>query len=74
MNLIYQQINQQKYSVRTKNGKLIGEFIRDVDGYFYFWSENNLGAWPSHLLRDIADKLDEINQLWDEHIEKELNK
>ena len=74
MNLIYQQINKQKYSVRTKNGKLIGEFIRDVDGYFYFWSENNLGAWPSHLLRDIADKLDEINQLWDEHIEKELNK
>jgi hypothetical protein len=74
MNIIYQQINQQKYSVRTKNGKLIGEFIRDVDGYFYFWSENNLGAWPSHLLRDIADKLDEINQLWDEHIEKELNK
>ena len=74
MNIIYQQINQQKYSVRTKNGKLIGEFIRDVDGYFYFWSENNLGAWPSHLLRDIADKLDEINQLWDEHIEKKLNK
>ena len=74
MNIIYQQINQQKYSVRTKNGKLIGEFIRDVDGYFYFWSENNLGAWPSHLLRDIADKLDEINQLWDEHVEKELNK
>jgi len=74
MNIIYKQINQQKYSVRNKNGKLIGEFIRDVDGYFYFWSENNLGAWPSHLLRDIADKLDEINQLWDEHIEKELNK
>ena len=74
MNLIYQQINQQKYSVRTKNGKLIGEFIRDVDGYFYFWSENNLGAWPSYLLRDIADKMDELNKSWNEQLEKELNK
>ncbi len=74
MNIIYQQINQQKYIIRTNNGKLIGEFIMDVDGHFYFWSENNLGAWSSHLLRDIADKLDEINQLWDEHVEKELNK
>jgi hypothetical protein len=74
MNVIYQQINQQKYIVRTNNGKFIGEFIRDVDGYFYFWAENNLGAWPSYLLRDIADKMDEINQLWDEQLEKELNK
>jgi hypothetical protein len=74
MNVIYQQINQQKYIVRTNNGKFIGEFIMDVDGYFYFWSENNLGAWPSYLLRDIADKMDELNKSWNEQLEKELNK
>lgn len=74
MNVIYQQINQQKYIVRTNNGKFIGEFIMDVDGYFYFWSENNLGAWPSYLLRDIADKMDELNKSWNEQVEKELNK
>jgi len=74
MNVIYQQVNQQKYIVRTNNGKFIGEFIMDVDGYFYFWAENNLGAWPSYLLRDIADKMDELNKSWNEQVEKELNK
>ena len=45
MNLIYQQINKHKYSVRTNNGKLIGDLIMDVDGHFYFWPEDNNGAW-----------------------------
>jgi hypothetical protein len=44
------------------------------DGYFYFWPEDNNGAWSSYHLRELADKMDEINKQWDEQVEKQLNK
>ena len=37
MNLIYKQIDKQKFNVLTPNDHLVGELIMDVDGYFYFW-------------------------------------
>jgi hypothetical protein len=72
MNIIYQKIDAHKYSIRTNNGKLIGELIMDVDGYFYFWPEDNNGAWASHHLRELANKLDELNKEWDKQVEKEI--
>ena len=74
MNLIYQQVNKYKYSIRTNNGKLVGDLIMDVDGHFYFWPEDNNGAWSSHHLRELTYKMDEINKQWKEQVEKELNK
>jgi len=42
--------------------KSIGELIRDVDGYFYYWPSPSLkGSWNARALRFIADKLDEAN-------------
>lgn len=69
MNLIYQQISQHKYNIVTGNQKLVGELIMDVDGYFYFWPEDNNGAWSSYLLRQLADKIDEINKPWNQKTE-----
>ena len=40
----------------------------DVDGYYYFWPSNN-GCWPAHVLRSIANKLDDINKKWNDEIE-----
>ena len=55
------------------NNKSIGEFIKDVDGYYYYWPNPDLrGSWNSNSLRVIADKLDEVNKEWDNHIIKEL--
>lgn len=55
------------------NNKSIGEFIKDVDGYYYYWPNPDLrGSWNSNALRVIADKLDEVNKEWDNHIIKEL--
>ena len=62
MNVIYQKINNDKYNIVTNKGKLIGELIMDVDGYFYFWPEDNNGAWASYHLRNVANKLDELNK------------
>ncbi len=74
MNIIYQKVNSQKYNIITKNGKLLGELLMDVDGYFYFWPEDNNGAWAANHLRDVADRLDEVNKDWNNQIIKELSK
>lgn len=45
------------------NNKSVGEFIRDVDGYFYYWPNPSLkGSWNSNALKLIADELDNINK------------
>ena len=67
MNLIYKQTNNQKFHVLTPNNHLVGELIMDVDGYFYFWPSND-GCWPSHIMRSIANKLDDINKPWNDAV------
>jgi len=77
MNLIYQQINQRQYIVRANIDfpqREVGSLVMDVDGHFYFWPVDNNGAWASYHLRELADKMDEINKSWDEQVEKDLNK
>ena len=68
MNLIYKQTDSQMIRVCTPNDLVVGELIMDVDGYYYFWTSNN-GCWPAHVLRSIADKLDDINKKWNDEIE-----
>ena len=51
------------------NNKSIGELIRDIDGYFYFWPNPTLkGSWNSNALKLIASKLDEVNSDMDKSI------
>ena len=73
MNLIYKQINNQKFHVLTLNNHLVGELIMDVDGYFYFWPSND-GCWPSHIMHSIANKLDEINKPQNDEINDYFDK
>lgn len=55
------------------NNKSIGEFIRDVDGYYHYWPNPSLkGSWNSNALRLIADELDRVNKEWDTHVIKHL--
>jgi hypothetical protein len=57
------------------NNKSVGEFIRDVDGYFYYWPNPSLkGSWNSNALKLIADELDNINKDYETiqtHIQRE---
>jgi len=59
------------YYVEYYNGLHIGEFERDVDGYYYYWPVQRAGSWPAVVLRAIADKLDELNEPWDTHIKND---
>lgn len=55
------------------NGHVLGEFYREVDGYYVFvFADPNKGAWEAHVLREIADTLDEMNATWDKEVRDTL--
>lgn len=54
------------------NTKCLGAFSMDIDGYYYYWTNNDSGCWNSNALRMIADALDEINKPYDDHIKENL--
>jgi hypothetical protein len=70
----YKKVKDYKVEVRTKNNVSIASIERDVDGYFYFWMDESInGAWTSNTLREIANKLDELNKEWDTTIKREFS-
>jgi hypothetical protein len=59
------------YEVRVKsNNLLIGEFILDIDGYYYFFPIENGGSWNSHTLITLGTKLQELNKPWDDKLKE----
>ena len=73
MTLNYEQADSEMIKVLTPNNKVVGYLIVDVDGYFYFWPSNE-GCWSAHMMRTIANKLDEVNKKWDDQIHEYFNK
>lgn len=59
-----QQSDSQWFAV-FDNGVLLGDAVREVDGYFYFWFDRSGGFLPAWVLREIAEFLDLINAEWD---------
>ena len=53
------------------NKKQIGVFTMQDDGYLGFYVVGD-GYWSSYALRLIADKLDEMNKTWDDHIKENI--
>lgn len=60
------------YEIFFENGVKIGALIMCEDGYYNFFPELRGGYWTSYIMREIADKVDEINKPWDEKIQQEL--
>ena len=56
------------YDVFWENRKHLCYFRLDIDGYYYFEDVPNSGNWTSYALRQIADKLDEINKPYDDEV------
>lgn len=69
----YTKIDNTKWEVHYKNGVWLGDLLMKEDGFFDWWlpEPNRGGCWPSHILRSIADKLDEINKDWEEQIKND---
>jgi hypothetical protein len=51
-----------------ENGVKLGQVLAKEDGFYDFWPELNGGYWPAHMLRAIADMLDEMNYTWEQTI------
>ena len=54
--------------------KQVGEFIRDLDGYYVFFPTDldgemySKGGWTSSCLRFLSDELDKVNKEWENTI------
>ena len=48
------------------------EFVRDVDGFLYYFPTVGGGHFSSDILRIIADELDKRNKPWQDQIEKDF--
>ncbi len=60
------------YAVMVRSVKL-GEIMRDVDGYWYFWPEithERCGYWDKSILHWIANKLDELDKPYEEELDR----
>lgn len=58
--------SENKYLILTEKGKKIGTFELSEDGYYYFYTDG--GFWQSWALKDIANKLDEVNKPFDDSV------
>ena len=65
------KINESYYEVLViSNNKLVGNFIQDVDGFFYFSPTGEGGLWSDYGLLEIGTKLKELNKPWSDHIDE----
>ena len=74
--LTLKEISDTNKSFEVLFGKdlLIGKFIILDDGFYEFFPEKyDGGCWAAYTLRELADKLDELNKLWNDYLTKELN-
>lgn len=61
----------QVYKVQVHNNPDGGEIYREVDGYFVYAPPPSRGGyWPAYLMKAIADKLDELNEEWDQQLKE----
>jgi hypothetical protein len=58
------------YTVTFYNGKVIGEFSKADDGYYWY---DGLVIQESHVMRVLADALDELNKPWDDELNAYFN-
>ena len=47
------------------NGKVMGEYYQEVDGYWVFEPEPTGGYWNEHILVKIMYELRVLNAAWD---------
>ena len=65
------KINSRAFDFYWTNGAHIGYAYIEVDGYYTFmFAHHRNGNWDAHVLRAIADKLDELNKDWDEEVKQ----
>lgn len=70
MKLILEQIKDSTYNVKTNGGLKLGEFYREVDGFYVFWPEERSGFYSEEYLGALLFELQQLNAPWKENIRK----
>jgi hypothetical protein len=53
---------------------VFGQLLMGDDGYYDWWADTTKGGClPSHILKEIVEKLDELNFDWDLEIQNSFN-
>lgn len=68
------QLSRGRFGLCKDNNLPVGEIYREVDGFFVFWPYTVTGFYTEQFLREVADKLRELNKEWNETIEKEMKR
>lgn len=56
--------NEHEYKVYFKdNNKFLGEIYQEIDGCFVWHPIGSYGCWAAYVLRDIANTLDDLNNV-----------
>ena len=60
--LEFEELSPLAYVVKVKDGgKRLGHLITENNGTFLFQPPPTYSAWQSYVLREIADKIDELD-------------
>lgn len=60
-----------KYVVRI-NKQYAGSLEPKEDGYYDWYPDLRPGYVPSYILRALADKLEELNEDWDNQVKRDV--
>ena len=64
-----EKINDSNYKLIANKDIFFGNFIMMEDGYFSWFPIEFKGTCiSSYTLKEIAEKLDELNKDWDNHL------
>ena len=59
------KLTEGHYKIYYYNGVIMGDLLKDVDGYFYYWPiKGRYGSIAEHHLLAIASELHELNKEW----------
>lgn len=70
MKLNLEQIGEATYNVKTKGGLKLGEFYKEIDGFYVFWPTERAGFYSEEYLGALLFELQQLNAPWKENIRK----
>lgn len=70
MKLNLEQVSDSVYNIKTNGGLKLGEFYREVDGFYVFYPARTSGFYSEEYLGALIFELQQLNAPWKENIRK----
>lgn len=70
MKLNLEQTGEATYNIKTNGGLNLGEFYREIDGFYVFLPVNRDGFYSEEYLGALLFELQQLNAPWKENLRK----